>query len=77
MIISRKRYEEEIEKAKQEATVEQWKAQRIDELANDICELQEKVKELQYRADSAKDGFGAVWRQIDEIKHQMSRMPAD
>ena len=75
VIMTRKRYEEELEKVAQKARVEEWRIQRLDDLSSDIGDVQEKIKELECKTVSSHDDIRVLWNRIDQIQNELSRIP--
>jgi len=75
IIMTRKRFEEELDKAAQKARVEEWKTQRLDDLSNDISNMTEKIKELEGKVDCIHNDHQVIWRRIDDIQNELTRIP--
>ena len=75
VIMTRKRYEEELEKVTQKARVEEWRNQRLDDMSSDIDDVQEKIKELECKTISIHDDIRVLWNRIDQIQNELSRSP--
>ena len=74
VIMTKKRFRQELDKAADQARVDAWKEHRIDEIDNDVSDMAERIKTLENRADSAGSSLQSIWRQLDDIKDQLSRI---
>lgn len=75
VIMTRKRFEEELDRAAAKARVDTWKEQRIDEIDNDVSDMAEKIKELEAKVDSLHSSNNGIWRKIDDIQNELTRIP--
>lgn len=75
VIMTRKRFEEELDKAAAKAKVDTWKEQRIDEIDNDVDDMANKIKELEAKVDSIYNDHQVIWRRIDDIQNELTRIP--
>lgn len=75
IIMTRKRFEEELDRAAAKAKVEVWKEDRIDKIENDVDDIADKIKELESKVDSLHSSSNGIWRRIDDIQNELTRIP--